>query len=109
MAIERMMDDALATQPLMELFRPSLKSQWLRVGIVTGTLALAIAVFHVPLHPRVERRAWAVTGVFLACVGALGYAIGRQIKGDQRPIVLTTKGIESLSFSGAKKTTVGRI
>lgn len=104
MAIERMMDDALATQPLMELFRPSLKSQWLRVGIVTGTLALAIAVFMLLTTPVWNARAWAMTGVFLACVGAIGYAIGRQIKGDQRPIVLTNNGIESLNFSGKLKT-----
>lgn len=104
MAIERSMDDALATQPLVEIFRPSLKSRWLRVGLVTGMLALAIAVFMLITTAVWNARAWAMTGVFLAFAGALGYIISRQIRSDQRPVLLTNQGIESLNFSGKIKT-----
>jgi rhomboid protease GluP len=103
MGSKRMMNDAVATQPLEELFRPSLKSPWIRIGIGVGALSVMVVVFALLTTAVWSARAWAMMSVLLIVSGALGYAIRRQIKIDKCPVLLTTKGIESLSFCGAKK------
>ena len=94
MGSKRMMNDAVATQPLEELFRPSLKSPWIRIGIGVGALSVMVVVFALLTTAVWSARAWAMMSVLLIVSGALGYAIRRQIKIDKCPVLLTTKGIE---------------
>jgi len=95
--------DAQATQPMVELFQPSLKSRWIRVAIGFGIM-WALIVLITALSPQAwHARAWALLGAWLVLGAALGYGIYRRIKDDQRPVMLTVKGIESMNFGGKRK------
>jgi rhomboid protease GluP len=95
--------DAQATQPMVELFRPSLKSRWIRFANGFGIPFALIVLITAITTPVWHARAWALMGTWLVVGAALGYAIYRRIKDDQRPVMLTVKGIESMNFCGKRK------
>ncbi len=95
--------EATPTQPVVELFLPSLKSPWRRVRIELGILLLGLALLLLFTTPLWNARPLALMAVLMGFAVALDYAIRHQIKVDQSPLVLTTQGLESSNLGGAKK------
>lgn len=95
--------DTQATEPMVELFRPSLKSRWIQpaIGLI---VAWALLVLYLTLSTPVwHARALGLLGAWLVFGAALGLLFFQRIRADQRPVKLTVQGIESKNFSGKQK------
>lgn len=104
MADDAVSDEVLATQPIVEWFRPSLKSPWRGVRIGVAILLAGLVLLLWMTTSVWNARDLALMALLLGFAVALDYAIRHQIMVDQSPVVLTIEGLESANLGGTQKT-----